>query len=183
MWHFVCGPGVCESVMTKTLPRVGLLLLLALCSCSKLDQLRDNLHAATPHERYVESLRGSGLAATILGGAWIAQGERALRTAPLVSVPFREAGFFRESEVRALAVRFAVRRGEAITATLSLSGGPQSPRVFLDLYALPDASDSARAAELAPPRRVASADSGAKALTFETPRTGAYLLRVQPELL
>ena len=169
--------------MMKTLQSVGLLLLLVLSACSKLDQLRDNLHAATPHERYVESLRESGLAATTIGSAWIAEGEHALRTAPFVTVPFREAGFFRETEVRALAVRFALRRGEAVTMTLALSGAPQSSRVFLDLYALPDASDSARAAELAPPRRVASADSSARTLTFETPRTGVYLLRVQPELL
>jgi murein DD-endopeptidase MepM/ murein hydrolase activator NlpD len=131
----------------------------------------------------VESLRKSGLAETIMGRAWIAEGGRASHTAPLVTVPFREAGFFREAEVRALSVRFSARRGEAITTTLTLDGASRSTRVFLDLYALPDASDSARAAEVAPPRRVASADSGSTRLLFEAPRDGVYLLRVQPELL
>ena len=169
--------------MTLLRRGTGLMLVLALAACSKIDELRDNLHAAAPHERYAQSLRESGLGETIICRAWMAEAERAFRAAPLVTLPFREAGFFRETEVHAVATRFLARRGEAITAMLTLPASPAKTLIFLDLFALPDASDSARAGEVAPPRRVASADSGSMRLVFETPRTGTYLLRVQPELL
>lgn len=89
--------------------------------------------------------------------------------------PFRTTGYLAPSEPAAVAYRFDLRRGQRLRAGVGWRS-PAPGEVFVDLFELPeDPGDE--------PRRRASADSGATHLEYEVRRDGAYLLRIQPELL
>jgi len=155
------------------------LALLPLAACGGVNSA---LHRAarpeSPHERYARSLRDAGLDATALGRDWLAAAERSLTTATPVALPFREAGYFAESEPRAVAYRVRARRGQRNVAATDAQGYPAA-RVFVDVFEPP--RDSAT-----PPVRLTSADSadgGVVRVAFEAGRDGDYVVRVQPELL
>lgn len=140
-------------------------------ACSR--ELARVLHPATPREQYAETLRGAGLADMALYRRWIAAGERALDAAPLLDTPFAESGFLSPERPDARGFRFAVRRGQRIVATFTLTGIDAGP-FFADLFLLQDS--------LAP-RHLSSADSGSTTLEAEIRRDGVVVLRVQPGLL
>jgi murein DD-endopeptidase MepM/ murein hydrolase activator NlpD len=127
------------------------------------------------HERYARSLREADLDGTALGRDWLAAASAALAAAPPITTPYREAGYFAESEARAVAYRVKARRGQRIVARVQLEGSSPA-RLFIDLFEPP--RDSAKG-----PIRLASADSGTAGVTYEAERDGEYLLRLQPELL
>lgn len=129
----------------------------------------------TAHERYVDKLRSAGLETTALGRDWIEAAERALISPHAVPLPFQESGYLPAEEATAVGYRFAARRGEQLDVEVRTDGG--APHlIFLDLFAVSDTGNSVES-------RVASADSGARALQHEIRRDGSYVLRVQPELL
>jgi murein DD-endopeptidase MepM/ murein hydrolase activator NlpD len=150
------------------------LLLLAGCGGAG-SPIERALRPQSPHERYADGLREADLDETALGRDWLAAAAASLAAAAPVTPPFREAGFFAESEARAVAYRVAVRRGQRLVVQVRIEGSPPA-RVFLDLFEPPRDSGGG-------PTRLASADSGATGLTFEAERDGEYLLRLQPELL
>jgi murein DD-endopeptidase MepM/ murein hydrolase activator NlpD len=131
------------------------------------------LDPATPREQYAEALRGAGLAGMGLFRRWTDAGDAALNAAPLLETPFEESGYLAPEQPDARAFRFAVRRGQRVTATFSLAG-IQAGSLFADLFQLQDS---------AAPRRLESADSGAATLEAEIRRDGEVVLRLQPELL
>jgi len=157
--------------------RLALLLLAALLGCGPDSPLRDAVREESAHERYARALRDAGLDQAALGRDWLRAAEGALSAAAPVTLPFREAGYFAESEARAVAYRVRVRRGQRIVAAVETQGATPA-RLFIDLFEPPAPGDS-----LARPRRVASADSGALRVTAEAERDGDYLVRLQPELL
>jgi peptidoglycan LD-endopeptidase LytH len=163
--------------MTRVAVRViALAVLGALAACKDVDEaLRDAARPSSPHERYARSLRDAGLDRSALGGDWLTAADKALAAAAPVTLPFREAGYFAESEARAVAYQVAVRRGQRVVAAAEVQGVPAA-RLFIDVYE--PAHDSARGATL-----LASADRGATRVAFEAERDGVYLIRVQPELL
>jgi murein DD-endopeptidase MepM/ murein hydrolase activator NlpD len=169
------------------------LLTAALTGCGDLDSLRDRLTPAYPHEAYLQSLGDAGLGSTALAVAWREAAEDALKRPLLVEVPFAEVAYFDPAWPEAVGYRFALRRGDRLRVRLALQP-PARPgdtaRVFLDLFALPD--DTLRDGRpsngrLRTPERVAGADehtaADALAFSFEPDDDGAFLLRVQPELL
>ena len=147
----------------------ALAVLLGACE----GQIARALDPTTPREQYAEALRGAGLAGTGLYRRWAEAGDAALNAAPLLETPFEESGYLAPEQPDARAFRFAVRRGQRVTATFSLAG-IQASALFADLFQLQDS---------APPRRLESADSGAAALEVEIRRDGEAVLRLQPELL
>jgi murein DD-endopeptidase MepM/ murein hydrolase activator NlpD len=155
------------------------LALVLAAACSKLAELKDNLRAEAPHERYARSLERAGLGGTALARRWRDAADGARTSAPLVTLPVRQMGVFADASPSAPAVRFAARRGERITATFTIAGD-SSTLLFLDLFAAGDSLAAAPRETLDP---LVSADSGKRHLTYEIPRTGAYILRAQPELL
>ena len=171
--------------MTHRTSLVGCILVLgalgALGACGRVnDALRHAARPESPHERYARSLRDAGLDSTALGRDWLAAAERSLGGAAPVTLPFREAGYFAESEARAVAYRVSVRRGQRLVAAAETQGVPPA-RLFVDVFEPPPASDSAAA-----PSRVASAEGDSDRVVrvaFEARRDGDYLVRVQPELL
>ncbi len=151
-----------------------LILLLALGACEG-KPLSELFTHVTPHEHYANSLRKAGLEQTALGRDWLAAADRAVHAPVDAALPFREAGFFPADEAIAAGYRVTLRRGQRLVAALQLEG--QLPaRVFLDLYRVPRDS-------LEMPDRIESADSLATSIEYEARRDGAYILRVQPELL
>ena len=133
------------------------------------------VRSESAHERYARSLREADLDGTALGRDWLVAAGASLAAAAPIALPFREAGYFAETEARAVAYRVKARRGQRIVAQVQVEGSPTA-RLFVDLFE--PARDSA-----AGPVRLASADSGASGVTHEAERDGEYLLRLQPELL
>ncbi len=149
------------------------ILLLAACESSR--TLRQTVLGATPHERYVASLRGAELHETALGSSWIEAGEQALYLANTAILPFHEVGFIGADEPAAAAYRFTVLRGQRLHVTLD-AAVEEPTRLFVDLFAVPlDTNERAR--------HVAAAEEGALTLEFEPRRDSELVLRIQPELL
>ncbi len=128
---------------------------------------------ASPYERYLETLRGAGLDQTALGRDWARAGTASLQNAVAVTTPFSETGYFPPETPSAAAYRLDLQRGRRLAVEFQFeSGGPG--QLFVDLFRLADGD---------PPRRVASLDPDATALSFDVDRDGTYVLRLQPELL
>jgi murein DD-endopeptidase MepM/ murein hydrolase activator NlpD len=160
--------------------RVRALALLAggfgalLSACAPSTTLRVPFPRSYPHEEYARSLRQAGLDQTALGRDWLTVAERALHTTLAVALPYRETGYFAPEEPGAVAYRFDVRRGQRLRVEVQLEASAPG-RLFIDLFR--PASSSAL------PEHVGSAPAEAGRLEFEAAHDGAYLLRLQPELL
>ena len=152
----------------------ALLLAFVALGCGEVQSLRDSLSARTPHQRYAEALRQAGLDSTALGRDWLAAAERSLARALPATLPLREAGYFSHEEAGAVAYRVSLRRGQRLVVQVETQGPPL--RIFLDVFEVP--RDSGRARD-----RVSSAEDDARRVELEAPRDGAYLVRLQPELL
>jgi murein DD-endopeptidase MepM/ murein hydrolase activator NlpD len=157
------------------------LVLLAACSPS------DTVRAVRPvpptaHGRYAQALRDVGLDSTALGREWLVAADSALRTPLEAPLPAREIGAYSRSEARAIAYRVTLRDGQRLVATVRADG--LRATLFLDLFEVAD--DSAGSLRYrASADTLARRDSAAALLSleFEASRDGAYVVRLQPELL
>jgi murein DD-endopeptidase MepM/ murein hydrolase activator NlpD len=157
-----------------------LTLTLLLVGCDPADVLRERVRVLTPHERYAQAITNAGLDSTALGRDWLAASDSALRSPIPASLPFREAGFYSRGEARAVAFRFDLIEGQRLDVELRHEGLPA--RLFLDLFR--ESGDTIapwehRVTAAAPD----SAPGVSLAVRFEVREPGAYLLRLQPELL
>jgi murein DD-endopeptidase MepM/ murein hydrolase activator NlpD len=154
---------------------VAAAVALAATGCEQVEQLRDSWRAETPHEAYFKGLHDAGLATTALTQEWIEQAARAMRDPRLVELPYREDGFIPPEDPTAVGYRFRLRRGQRLTVSLVVESDEET-RVFLELFRVPeDPAD--------PYRPVPGVDTTALGLSYEPPRGGDYVVRVQPELL
>ena len=157
------------------------LLTFALAACNVGDAVRGlGRPRETAHERYARALTDAGLANSALGREWLAASDSALRAPLFVTLPLREAGFYSRSEARAVAYRFNLTDGQRVLATIDVVGQPV--HLFVDLYE--ETSDTLH--RFVHRASADSADSSAAArvgLNYEARRTGAYVVRIQPELL
>ena len=167
------------SMRNPRIPRLWLIPGLAtalLAGCEALEELPARLFDdRPPRQRYEESLLAAGLGLTALVRDWMSAGSQALTEAAPVTPPYAEEGFLQAGEPVALGFRVTVQRGQEVAFELRLNGDTTSS-VFLDAWYVGE--DSAGTL-----RSVATADSGARELTFTPRRTGDYVLRAQPELL
>lgn len=161
--------------MGKTRTTIAILglgcLSAVIAGCSANGVLTRLTVTPSPYERYADGLRSAGLDRTALGRDWLRAGEAALASAVTVPLPFREAGYF-PAAAAAVAYQFEVERGRRLSVDVSfdsLDGG----QLFVDLF-------EHREGEA--PRRVESLTEGVT-LTYDVPRDGRYLLRLQPELM
>lgn len=142
---------------------------LALAGCSANGLL--TRRSPSPHERYAERLRSASLDQTAMGRDWLRAGEAALANAVTVSLPFRETGYL-PAGAAAAAYQFDLQRGRRLIVDVSfdsLDGG----QLFVDLF---------EQREGGAPGRVESLREGST-LSYEVPRDGRYVLRLQPELM
>jgi len=155
---------------TAAILGLGCLLMVG-AGCSANGVLSRLTVTPSPHERYADGLRTASLDQTALGRDWLRAGEAALAGAVAVSLPFREAGYF-PAEAAAAAYQFDLQRGRRLAVDVSfdsLDGG----QLFVDLFEHREGDA---------PRRVESLTDGTT-LTYDVPRDGRYLLRLQPELM
>jgi murein DD-endopeptidase MepM/ murein hydrolase activator NlpD len=156
--------------------RVAVLVLavagVAAVACSSGGLLSRLTLAPSPHEQYAASLRDANLHLSGMGADWLRAGEDALTRPLTVTLPFRESAYFPADRPIATAYRFELKRGRRFEVDVSVEAADNG-RLFVDVFEV-------RGADA--PTRVASLDAG-RTLAFDVPRDGAYLLRVQPELL
>lgn len=128
--------------------------------------------AANPHEQYQRKLETAGLDKTSMGAAWINTSTLSLQKPLLISVPYRETGFFGADKVQAVTYKFAATKGQKLT--IALAKKPAETALYLDLWYVSDVKN---------PKLIASADTLNRELQQEINDTGTYLIRLQPELL
>ncbi len=150
----------------------ALLLVTGVAGCASNGLVGRLSVAPSPYQRYSDSLRAANLHETALGRDWLLAGDTALVQALLVSTPFRETGYFPLDQPSAVAYRLELKRGRRLVVDAAFES-TDAGRLFVDLF---------ETSESGAPERVASLGEGST-LTFEVPRDGTYVLRVQPELL
>jgi murein DD-endopeptidase MepM/ murein hydrolase activator NlpD len=150
-----------------------LVLVVSLAGCGGTGPLGRLTSPSSPHEQYQETLSRGGLNQTALGSEWIRASQTALDHPVISSSPFQETGYFPATTPSAVAYRLELRRGRRLSVDLALESA-EPARVFVDLFEVRDGE---------PPRLVTSLPADTMTLTHDVERDGAYLLRVQPELL
>jgi murein DD-endopeptidase MepM/ murein hydrolase activator NlpD len=126
----------------------------------------------SPHEAYTESLRAAGLEGHALGQSWIAASGSALAAPQPVTLPVHETGYFDPARPSAVAYRFDLPRGRALEIDVTFESS-RPAQLFVDLFRLNEGASD----------RVGGIESGAASMRYVSRRDGAYLLRLQPELL
>ena len=149
-----------------------------LTGCGGVKTLRQALRAA-PYEKYAESLRAANLEKTALGQDWLTAGQQALRDSLLITLPFRETGYFAAELPGAVSYRVPTRRGEKLTIDVA-THTRQPMRVFVDVFEREPDNQQPGGFKL---KRVAYADSAGRTLEYESKSDNTHLIRLQPELL
>lgn len=153
----------------------AVLLFVLLFACGPVEDFRDRMRGATPHDDYVEALRSAGLLDAALGRDWTESARRALQEPLPADLPVEETGYFDAGRPAAVSLRVQISRGQRVIIETDLV--PDSTALlFVDVF-------RASADTAAEPVHVAAADSGARVLELEPSRTADYIIRVQPELL
>ena len=149
--------------------RFGLAALVLVPACTAVDDLRERLRGATPREDYLQALSSAGLLDTALGRDWVAAAEAALRHPLPAEVPVEETGYLDAAEPHAVALRLRLQRGQRVAVRADLLPAADA-LLFLDVLRIDSAAESAT-------RHIAAADSGARALEFEPPRSNSVCSR------
>ena len=149
--------------------------LAVFAACEEIEQVVDSYRDLTPHEAYLASLEEAGLGSTALAVEWASAARRAVEEPLAVRLPFQEEGFIAHEEAGAVGYRFGLERGQVLTLRLEVES-EESANIFLDLFRVPADADD-------PLRPVVTVDASEGGLVYEPPRTGEYVVRLQPELL
>jgi murein DD-endopeptidase MepM/ murein hydrolase activator NlpD len=128
-----------------------------------------------PHQRYEQQLRSAGMEHSVLYHHWIRAARQSLQQPVEIDIPYQEQAYMAPDKPEATALLFDARNGERLLAELETQSA-DSARVFLDLFEL--TADTGNRF-----RHVQSADTGVISLSYDIPRDGKYVLRIQPELL
>jgi murein DD-endopeptidase MepM/ murein hydrolase activator NlpD len=146
-----------------------------LAGCEVAEVVVDRYRSLTPHEAYEASLVEAGLSGTALGRDWTRAARRATEEPHVVELPYREEGFIAEEEPDAVGYRFSIQRGQVLTLHAEVDS-EEATRVFVDLFRVPEDEGGAL-------RPLLLTDTTANGLVYEPPRSGDFILRLQPELL
>lgn len=110
-----------------------------------------------------------------MGKLWFSAAEQSLTSPLAINLPYSETGYFSADEPKAAGLLFQGKRGEKIN--INLSKNPSAGfAVYLDLWQPGTAADMK-------PEFLLFADTTTAAITYDIPKDGNYILRVQPELL
>ncbi|MFC3199021.1 peptidoglycan DD-metalloendopeptidase family protein [Parapedobacter deserti] len=146
----------------------------ALASCS--DQFTGTLFKRQyPHQRYQKQLDDAGLEHSALYRQWVQAATRSLNDPVAITIPHRELAYLAGDKPTAIGYAFGAREGELLHVDVTAQG-TDSVQLFIDLFEAPQDTANAH-------RHLVSADTGATYLTWDVPRDGQYILRIQPELL
>lgn len=148
-------------------------LTLILSSCEIFGPGKGIFTSTSPHEQYERSLKAAKLDETALGSLWIGAAERALKDSLLITLPYRESGYFPAQNPFAIGYRIQAERGDVLSIDVSVQGRATT-KVFVDVFELDDNKE---------PDRVLSAQADSNSLQWEVRRSRLHLIRIQPELL
>lgn len=149
--------------------------LVAFSACDTREVVEERFRDVTSHEAYARSLRQAGLAENAVAQRWTQAATEALQRPVFVTSPFTEDGVVSPTDPRALGFRVEARRGQRLVVEVEFQGLDEG-RVFVDLFRR--ATDT-----LATPFHEASNLESESGVDYPIPRTGTFLVRVQPELL
>lgn len=129
--------------------------------------------SVSPHEKYSTGLKNAKLDSSAMGRAWLNAAAKSLSQPLMISLPYKETGYFDATKIIAAGYRFKLRRGELLTATLTKKPGTGFG-LFMDLWLVNEAgkTDFEEAATI-----------DATQLQVEIKKEAEYILRLQPELL
>ena len=161
------------AIVAVLLCMVGVLTVWLLTK-DRLPEFVRQLRQESPHERYARGLHESGLTETALGSEWLAAAARTIEQPVPVVVPFSETALVDPTRPLALGYELTLKRGQRLDVEITVVTDTPG-RVFIDLFR--------REKNAAPALPVASAVDNQNTLSYEARRSGAYVLRVQPELL
>lgn len=129
--------------------------------------------SASPHEKYSISLKNAKLDSSAMGRAWLNAAAKSLSQPLMISLPYRETGYFDATKIIAAGYRFKLRRGEMLTATLTKKPGTGFG-LFMELWQVNETGQTDF-------EEAATVD--ATQLQVEIKNEAEYILRLQPELL
>src|SRR5687767_6708734 len=69
----------------------------------------------SPHEKYVDALRGNGLSSTALARDFVNAADAAVARPLSVSLPMRESGYFAADRAAAVGYRMELQRGRKLS--------------------------------------------------------------------
>jgi len=127
----------------------------------------------TPLEQFAQKLSDAGLRNTTLGDRWFRAYDQALQAPVLVSLPYRQRGYFSAEDPRSIGLQFHAPRG----AELRFQVEKRSASRFLlytELWHLRGNGERVKA--FIP-------DSTQNRFTHAIDEAGTFILRLQPELL
>lgn len=127
----------------------------------------------TPHEIYRNKLEKAGLENTRLGKLWIAAADKSLQDPVVVTIPYKETGYFEMNAPEAAGYIFAAKRGDQVT--INVNTNPVTGILFFTELWQPVPNDQ--------PKLLATADTASRSISFEVKQEGSYIVRLQPELL
>ncbi|WP_145859882.1 M23 family metallopeptidase [Pedobacter suwonensis] len=128
--------------------------------------------AASPHEQYQKKLVNVGLDKTAMGSAWLNAATMSMQKALDISIPYRENGYFAADRVPATAYKFNATKGQKLNIKLNKKTSTGA-LIYIDVWHSADQT----------PKLIASADTLNNPIIFDIEETGAYQIRLQPELL
>ena len=151
---------------------VSIAIFLFYTSCSKLPTPAAIFRKQSPHDTYGQRLKDAGLNHSAIGNKWLLAADESLPKALSITLPYKETGYFGADKVQTSVLSFNARQGQKIHIILTKK--PADFKIFIDLF------QEAAAGQF---KIVAFADTVGTGLNFEIPKTGKYLVRLQPELL
>lgn len=146
------------------------LLLVAVLGASCSSVVHKIFDKKNPHQKYAEKLDDRDLDRTPEGRLWLAASKKALQHPQVITLPYRQHGYFHADKPRALGLQFTARYGERITFSLTRKDGSRLP-MYADVFKENESDDP-----------LVSADTASTQFSFDADETGTFILRLQPEL-
>ena len=140
-------------------------------SCNGLKSIKEAFSDQPPYETYLKNLKSAGLENTALVNKWVEAGKAALTDSIFIDLPYREKGYFSDTEPSARSYRFPAKEGQVLQINSDVQA-EENGQLFLDLFLYDESQWKA----------IAHSDSTA-ILQYEVEDDGYYLLRIQPSLL
>ena len=125
------------------------------------------------HEDYSEKLIKAGLEKTALGKQWFDAANKSLTEPQVISIPFKESGYFSSSKPRARSIRFNGKRGEKLFFQY-VKNPSRDFIIYMDLWEMDGSGKTSL---------LLSLDTSKNSFEYEVEKDINLLLRMQPELL
>ncbi len=158
-------------IMIKLISVIGLFGVCFIIGCSTAGP--DIFKKKSLHAQYEKKIKEAGLDKTAMGMQWLAAAEKALYAPQRISLPYKEMGYFSSDQPRAVGLNFNAKQGEKLL--IKLEKNPINDfALFAELWQVEEDGQHSM---------LLSFDTAQTQHQYEVDETGAYLIRLQPELL